>query len=134
MWGVTKHRRHSNFGRLRASKLGNVKVKVDGHTFASKLEASVYHRLKISLLAGEIKILSLQPRVHLTEAKILYVPDFKCLDLRTNEIFFVEAKGFETRDWKIKKRLWTKYGPGPLHIWNGNHARPTLAQILHTNR
>lgn len=114
----------------RKSKLGNTRVRLDGYSFASKLEASVYLRLKISLTAGKLKILEHQPRVHLTEARILYIPDFKCLDLQTNEIFFVEAKGFETPDWKIKKRLWEKYGPASLHIWRGTYSRPFLERVL----
>lgn len=116
--------------RFRKSKLGNTRVKLDGYSFASKLEAAVYLQLKISLLAGEIKILAHQPRVSLTEARILYIPDFKCVDLKNNSVFFVEAKGFETPDWKIKKRLWEKYGPAPLHIWRGTYRRPTLVKIL----
>lgn len=116
--------------RFRKSKLGNTRVQLDGYSFASKLEAAVYAQLKFLILAGEIKILLHQPRVHLTEARILYIPDFKCLNLKTNEEFFVEAKGFETPDWKIKKRLWEKYGPAPLHIWRGTYSRPALKQIL----
>lgn len=116
--------------RFRKSKLGNVRVQLDGYNFASKLEAAVYLQLKVSLLAGEIALLAHQPRVHLTEARILYIPDFKCMNLRTNEVFFVEAKGFETPDWKIKKRLWEKYGPAPLHIWRGTYSRPVFKQVV----
>ncbi len=119
--------------RFRKSKLGNTRVKLDGYSFASKLEAAVYLQLKISLLAGEIKILAHQPRVHLTEARILYIPDFKCVNVKTNEIFFVEAKGFETPDWKIKKKLWEVYGPASLHIWRGTYRRPVLVEILTAN-
>lgn len=119
--------------RFQKSKLGNTRVKLDGHSFASKLEAAVYLQLKISLLAGKIKILAHQPRVHLTEARILYIPDFKCVNLETNEVFFVEAKGFETPDWKIKKRLWEKYGPASLHIWRGTYSRPVFDKILTIN-
>lgn len=116
--------------RFRKSKLGNTRVQLDGYSFASKLEAAVYGQLKYLVLAGEIKILSHQPRVHLTDARILYIPDFKCLQLKTNEEFFVEAKGHETPDWKIKKRLWAYYGPASLHIWRGTYLRPVLKQIL----
>lgn len=119
--------------RFRKSKLGNTRVQLDGYNFASKLEAAVYLQLKISLLAEKIKILAHQPRVHLTEARILYIPDFKCLNLKTNEIFFVEAKGFETPDWKIKRRLWEKYGPATLHIWRGTYRRPVLVKIVQVN-
>jgi hypothetical protein len=128
----------AKFGRFfrhrnQKSKLGNIRVSYDGHSFASKLEAAVYFQLKILLMAGEIEILSFQPRVHLTDARILYIPDFKCRNLKTNEIYFVEAKGFETTDWKIKKRLWEKYGPGPLHIWHGTYLRPLFNKIIQIN-
>jgi hypothetical protein len=112
------------------SKLKNTRIKQDGYSFASKLEASVYRALKFRAMAGEIEILLHQCRIHLTDAKIGYVPDFKCRDVRTSEVFFVEAKGFETTDWKIKKRLWSKYGPAPLHIWRGTYSRPFLEEIL----
>ncbi len=96
------------------SKLGNTRIMCDGYSSASKLEAAVYHHLKLRESAREIEMLQHQSHVHLTEARILYIPDFKCRDPKTEEIFFVEAKGFEARDWKIKKRLWSKYGPSPF--------------------
>lgn len=116
--------------RLRSSKLKNHRVTIDGYSFASKLEATVYLELKRYSREALLKILEHQPRVYLTEARILYIPDFKCLDLRTEEIFFVEAKGFETTDWKIKKRLWIHYGPANLHIWKGSFKRPSISQIV----
>ena len=112
------------------SKLRNVRVKIDGYSFASKLEASVYGLLKLRALAREIEIIQHQVKVFLSEAEIVYIPDFKCRYLRTGEVFFVEAKGFETADWKIKKKLWSKYGPAPLHVWSGTCHRPALQEIL----
>lgn len=108
----------------------NRRVSIDGKTFASKLEAAVYLELKNLSRTGILQILEVQPRVYLTEAKILYIPDFKCLDLRSNEVFFVEAKGQETTDWKIKKCLWEHYGPATLHIWKGTFKRPSLQQKI----
>lgn len=116
--------------RLKNSKLRNKRVCIDGVSFASKLEAAVYLELKLSVRCGVLEILEHQPRVHLTDARILYIPDFKCLDLRSNEIFFVEAKGFETTDWKLKKRLWLHYGPAILQIWKGSFKRPSLSHIV----
>ena len=112
------------------SKLKNRRVTIDGKSFASKLEAAVYLELKNLSRTGILQILEVQPRVYLTEAKILYIPDFKCLDLRSNEVFFVEAKGQETTDWKIKKCLWEHYGPATLHIWKGTFKRPSLQQKI----
>jgi hypothetical protein len=86
--------------------------------------------LKLRVLAREIEIIKHQFKVFLSEAEIVYIPDFKCRILRTGEVFFVEAKGFETADWKIKKKLWSKYGPAPLHVWSGTCYRPALQEIL----
>lgn len=124
--------REGRFARRRPSKskLRNRRVQIDNITFASKLEAAVYLELKRFSTNGILEILEHQPRVRLTEAKILYIADFKCRDLRSLEVFFVEAKGFETTDWKIKKRLWSYYGPATLHIWKGSFKRPTLFHIV----
>jgi hypothetical protein len=64
---------------------------------------------------GEIRSIELQDSVYLTDARIRYVADFKCLAY-TGEIFWVEAKGYPTASWALKKRLWRYYGPGRLEI------------------
>lgn len=110
-------------------KYKSKKVSLDGHSFASKLEASVYGMLKIRELQGEIKLLQVQCHVYLTEARILYIADFKCETINKEELY-VEAKGFETSDWRIKRRLWQHYGPAPLEIWGGTHQRPFLKETL----
>lgn len=102
----------------------------DGYSFASKLEREVYFILKMRQAAKEIVILQVQDHVYLSEAAIEYVPDFRCEDLVTGEIFWVEAKGFEKPDYKIKKRLWKYYGPGRLEEWRGSHERPYLHEVV----
>jgi hypothetical protein len=126
----TNKQGHFYHSQATKSKLGNWRITLDGHFFASKLEASVYQFLRLRERAGEIKITHLQSRIHLTDARILYIPDFQCLNLKTQSVFYVEAKGFETPDWKIKKRLWFHYGPAPLEIWRGTHSRPFLDEIV----
>jgi len=44
------------------TKYGNVKVKIDGHNFDSKKEASRYRDLMLLEVAGKIGHLELQPR------------------------------------------------------------------------
>lgn len=134
---MTLKRGHSNlragkrmFSGRQAEKHGNRAVERDGHWFHSRLEESVYLLLKLREKAGEIKILQCQDVVYLTLARIRYEPDFKCLDLRTNEEFWCEAKGFENDRWPMKKKLWKYYGPGPLEIWKGTHVRPALKEII----
>jgi hypothetical protein len=104
----------------------NKKVSHVGFSFASKLEAAVYDILKSDALIKEIQP---QDIVYLTDARILYKPDFKCLGQLAN-VFWVEAKGYETPEWRIKRRLWMHYGPGPLYIYMGSHTRPTLKEVL----
>lgn len=100
-----------------------------GYSFSSKLEAAVFDFLQIEKIAGEIKEIQVQAQVHLTKAKILYKPDFKCTR-EDNSYFYVEAKGFETPEWRIKRRLWEYYGDGELRIYMGNHSRPFLKEII----
>jgi hypothetical protein len=80
--------------------------------------------------AKELKLIQAEDTLYLTEARIEYIADFKCLDLKTNEFFWVEAKGFESPRWPIIQKLWRFYGPGPLEIWKGTHARPHLAERI----
>lgn len=111
------------------NKFGNTKVQYDGFTFGSKLEASVYQYLKLREKAGELQIVQLQDHVHLM-CPTLYIPDFKCVDLKTGEFFWVEAKGFANDRWPAKKRGWKNSGPGRLEIWTGTHQRPTLSETI----
>lgn len=107
------------------NKYGSQKTELDGHSFSSKLEASVYGLLK----ALGYEVLQCQDHVYLTDARILYIPDFKFKD-NEGQICWGEAKGFEKPEWRIKRRLWQYYGPGPLHIYKGSHQRPYLDEVL----
>lgn len=98
-------------------KYKNVKTERDGYSFPSKLEANVYDILKIREKSDELKIVRTQATVRLSDAKIIYMPDFECVNSETGEIFFVEAKGVETDVWLLKLRLYRVYGPAPLEIW-----------------
>lgn len=112
------------------NRFSNKRTELDGRSFQSKFEASVYAMLKILQMAKEIKIEQCQDHVYLTDAEICYIPDFKCRNLKTGELYWVEAKGFETPEWKLKLRLWRYYGPGPLHIYKGTHRCPVLTSIV----
>lgn len=113
-----------------SNKYRAVKCELDGHTFASKGEKGCYSMLKLMELAGEIKILSLQDKVYLTHAKILYKPDFKIMDLVANKVVWVEFKGKETASWGIKRRLWKFYGPGPLRVFKATGSRLFLDEEI----
>lgn len=108
----------------------NTRVERDGYSFASKLEATVYQYLKLREKAGELKVIQCQAHVYLTDARILYIPDFKCELAGSGEILFVESKGFESQRWPIIKKLWLHFGPAVLEIWGGHHLKPFLSETI----
>lgn len=123
------------FGKTkRKSKYRNEPTEVDrrcdGYSFQSQLEREVYFILKMRQRVGELEILQVQDHVYLSSAEIEYIADFKCRDLENSEIFWVEAKGFEKPEWRIKLRLWRVYGPGKLEVWKGDHTRPFLHETV----
>jgi hypothetical protein len=110
-------------------KYGAKKTERPGYSFGSKLEARIFDDLCLRKLAGEIIDIKVQASVYLTDADILYKPDFLC-HLQDGSFFYVEAKGFKTPVWAIKRRLWKFYGPGELHVYEGSHTRPILAEVI----
>lgn len=116
----------------------NKGVSSDGYSFSSKLEAATYQLLKQRLLAGEIKTIQVQDHILIcgppghrcpTHGKIESIVDFKCTR-QDGSVFWVEAKGFESQRWPMKKRLWRHFGPGVLELWGGSHARPKLLETI----
>jgi hypothetical protein len=106
----------------RAPKYGNKKVERAGRSFGSKLEASLFDHLRMREMAKEIADIKQQVNVHLTLAKILYQADYSYTVTSTGETEYAESKGMDTAVWRIKRRLWMYYGPGPLHIFKGSHS------------
>ena len=77
--------------------------KIDGIHFGSKKEAQYFGQLKLLQRAGEIIFFLRQVPFHIG-AGITYRLDF--MEFWSNgDIKFVEIKGFETKEWKIKKKL-----------------------------
>ena len=115
----------------KAPKYRNSKIAIAGRSFDSKLEQNIFHLLNLRLKAKEFKAIQQQDQIYLTAAEILYKPDFKCTGGPEGD-FWVEAKGFETPEWRIKRRLWMHYGPGPLEIWmyDTRFRGPKLKEIL----
>lgn len=106
----------------------------DGYHFASKLERAVYRILKERKLAGEILLIEVQDHVYFARnPDIYYIADFKCTDARTAEVFWVEAKGKETAEWRLKRNLWHHFGPGKLEIYKGTHDRPFLHETIESH-
>lgn len=99
--------------KVKRNKYRNVKTVVDGITFDSKREAEYYCGLKLLKAAGEIKDFGLQPRYELlptftkngtTYRAITYVADF-VIENNDGTTEVVDIKGMETKDFKIKKKL-----------------------------
>lgn len=106
------------------------KSSVAGYSFASKLEASLYAQLALEERAGLIKDIQVQDHIKLTDAEIVYIPDFKYFDLKDNEWVWAEAKGMETDTWRLKRRLWMYYGPGKLKVFKGSWSRLVLHEVI----
>lgn len=100
----------------------------------SRLEMAVNQYLLLRQKNGEIKDLKKQVNIHLTKARILYIPDFEFFDLKQNKTVWAEAKGIETPSWRIKRRLWKAgYGPGNLEIYMGSYKSFKLIETLESD-
>lgn len=101
-----------------------------GFSHRSKLEAAVCQLIWLREKAGEIQHLQHEVHVYLTRARIGYVADFKCRDVKSGGEFFVEAKGYANDRWPTIKKLYKFYGPGTLEVWTGTHRRPVLSETI----
>lgn len=95
-------------------KYHNKKTTIDGIIFDSKKEANRYCELKLMEKAGLIKDLELQPKFELiptqkkhgkTYRKTTYKADFKYFDVEANEIIVEDVKGFKTKEFRLKEKL-----------------------------
>jgi hypothetical protein len=116
--------------RKKGEKYGRKKVEHHGYRFDSQLERALFDQLKLRERAGEIKDLQAQDTVYLTDARIMMKPDFAYTDCATGAREWAEAKGFETTDYRIKRRLWKFYGPGPLHVYGGSASRLVFKETI----
>ncbi len=118
------------WGKRPKTKFSNVSSTCSyGHSHRSKLESSVCQIISLREEAGELKLIGAEVTVHLSDARIVYIPDFHCV--KDGQQIFIEAKGFQTPEWRIKRRLWLAYGPAPLEIWMGSHLNPKLSETLY---
>lgn len=96
----------------------------NGIEFDSKAEAEYYVYLQEKLNTGEILSVKLQPRFELMSAfekngkkyrAIEYVADFEIVH-PNEKVEIVDVKGFETADFKIKRKLFEKKFPYTLTL------------------
>jgi hypothetical protein len=106
------------------SKYNAKRTEIDGITFDSKAEGDYYlHLLKLQE-DGKIIDFGLQPSFTLQEGfiknnkhfrPIVYIADFKIRHL-DGTIEIIDVKGFETADFKIKRKLFEKKCPYKLTL------------------
>lgn len=101
-----------------------------GRSFHSKLEAAHYENLLLLERAKKISNIRCQVHVKLTLAEITSIVDFLVFDHEKNIDVYQETKGFETPEWRIKRRLWQYYGPGPLEIYSGRWSSIVLKETI----
>lgn len=89
-------------------KYGNKKVIVDGTEFDSKREANRYQELRLLLRAGMIANLRRQViyPLHVNGTLVCrYKADFVYLDLALGREIAEDAKGFRTKEYRLKAKL-----------------------------
>ena len=89
------------------SKYGNFKTLYNGIMYDSKLEAKYAQQLDLRLRGRDIKHWSRQvkfPIVVNGEKICTYICDFQIFH-NDGSMEFVEVKGNETKEWKLKKKL-----------------------------
>lgn len=100
--------------------------------FASKLESAVYDLLKLQEKLCLITDIQCQRTVVLQEGgkdvRIAWKVDFSCSV--NGKTVYVEAKGIETNDYKLKLKLWKKNPPAELIIYKGHYSKPFIAERI----
>ena len=99
-------------GTKEVNKYRNKKIVIDGIKFDSITEGNRYRELKLLERAGKITDLELQPlfvlqdkfkKNNVSYRAITYRADFKYEE--NGEIIVEDVKGFETKEFKIKRKL-----------------------------
>jgi hypothetical protein len=100
------------------------RTEIDGIEFHSAIEGEYYRHLKKQQEEGKIKEFELQPIFTLQEGfkkngkyirPILYIADFKVY-YNDGTIQIIDVKGYETADFKIKRKLFEKKYPFSLTL------------------
>lgn len=100
-----------------------------GHSHRSKLEGAVCNIIWFREKAGELYLLQVEDHIKLS-GWYLYIADFKCRNVKTGEIFWIESKGYADHRWPSTKKGWKYAGPGILEVWGGTWRRPTLLETI----
>lgn len=122
-----------SFGyRKTKAKYGNEKTTTlcnYGFSHRSKLERALCDQIWLREKAGELVCEKHEDRVYLSDARVAYIPDFRCTMSDGRRVYF-EAKGYPSQRWPTVKKLWKHYGPGELQIFGGTHSRLLLLEKI----
>lgn len=118
----------NKFTKKKKNKYGAEKTIFEGRKYDSKMEAEFSALLNLKEKSGEIRDIEYQPKIYLTEARILYKPDFSFY--RGEKKIYVDVKGAETAVFKLKKRLWASYIDAPLEIVKKKSSRFIITEIV----
>lgn len=109
---------------------------VDGMHFPSKLEAAVWAHLKLMEQVWEYREITRYPSVKLPGG-VTWKIDIACKEsyVDDKQLFcwrpcYVEVKGVETADYKVKLKLYREFGDRPLHIWKGTARKPFITETV----
>ena len=106
------------------SKYNNKKVEYDGHKFDSMLERDFYIHLQGLIKQGIVSEVLMQKSYILLDGydkngkkirPIIYKADFE-VHYQDNSIEVIDVKGFETHDFRIKKKLFEYRYPFELKL------------------
>lgn len=102
--------------------------------FGSKLENAVHDILLLRQNQKEITDIKRQQSVILQDGcpkeQIKWRVDFSYTRMSDQKLCYVEAKGIETMDYRIKLKLWRRLKPAPLEIYKGTWQRPKLHEVI----
>ena len=104
----------------------------DGKHSPSKIEHAVFFQLELREKNGEITDLKKNPTVELLSTPlglIKYKADAGYSDKDGPR--WVEVKGVEGERWRIIRKLWSLFGPGPLEVYKGTYKRPYLVEVIY---
>lgn len=104
----------------------------------SKLEKAIGEMLYLREKAGELCNVQEQVRVQIcckdpecpSKMRINSIVDFSAFDIKQSKTIYIEAKGFETEAWRIKRRLWMHNGAGDLELHHGSCKNHYLKETL----
>lgn len=99
-------------------KYGAKPTVYNGVRYASKAEAAYAEQLDTLVEVDAVAWWIGQPKFRLGVPENIYVADFLVV-MPTGRVVVVDVKGMETAKFKRDRKLWSRYGPCPLHIIKG---------------